>query len=432
MPCQVAYVSDGAQLTAVASDATRDAIRSGELRLTGCAFLPNDGQGTLHQLGRIRKYVERGFRLPAGPLAAAPEALRDGSPSTALRKLNYVLLELLGGRLHWEPVTPPRSATPACRPHPLMLRFAMTDRGNWHLAAPRSSAAAWQSASAARECVAPAASGAGCDGVDNWHRSLREQRAVWTAEEPRPAHCSSVEQRRKRQSVRTRRPYERTRCTREAATEPLASPSEVPVEAPARAPVRVTKEAETLGPPPSASAQQLASAARECAAPVAALPRHLCSHAESLAVWTFVRKLKKEVERTKQDARARVPQYHGWRVLGQLRRSGKGIERFDMYVLAPEVLPDMPLHALRPTNQAVRSFRGLCSLLTQRSATTASGGVVAAGAARSSGRCPMCCTEITRHRPLREEELGCRPIRVCGEDEEPMDMGQVAGEDSPL
>ena len=203
----------------------------------------------------------------------------------------------------------------------------------------------------------------------------------------------------------------------------------MPVEAPARAPVGVTKEAETLGPPPSTAAQQLASAARECAAPV---PRHLCSHAESLAVWTFVRKLKKEVERTKQDARARVPQYHGWRVLGQLRRSGKGIERFDMYVLAPEVLPDLPLHALRPTNQAVRSFRGLCSLLTQRSATTASGGVVAAGAARSSGRCPACCTEITRHRPLREEELGCRPIRVCGEDEEPMDMGEVAGEDSPL
>ena len=143
VPCQVAYVwKVGAQLTAVARAATCDAIRSGELRLTGCAFLPTDGQGTLHQLGRIRKYVERGFRLPAGPLAAAPEALRDGSPSTALRKLNYVLLELLGGRLHWEPVTPPRSATPACRPHLLMLRFAMMDRGNWHLAAPRSSAAA--------------------------------------------------------------------------------------------------------------------------------------------------------------------------------------------------------------------------------------------------------------------------------------------------
>ena len=76
VPCQVAYVGGkDARLTEVASDATRDAIRSGELRLTGCAFQPADMHGTLHQIGRMHKYVGRGFRLPAGRLAAAPEAL---------------------------------------------------------------------------------------------------------------------------------------------------------------------------------------------------------------------------------------------------------------------------------------------------------------------------------------------------------------------
>ena len=284
VPCQVAYVSGvGARLIEVASDATLDAIHRGELRLTGCAFPAADVQGTLHKLGRIRKYVERGFRLPAGRLAAAPEALRDGSPSSAL---NIALLELLKGRLNWEPVTPPRSATPACRPHPLMLKFAMTDRGQWRVVPP----------------------------------------------------CSS------------------------------------------------------------AVAQQLASAARDCAAPVAGLSPKLRKHAEALAVWTYAKKIKAEVYRSKMDMRSCVPQYNGWRVLGQLRRTGKGIDRFDLYILPPDVLPSLPLRSLRPTNRAVRSFRALHALLLQRFATTASGGVVAVGAARSSGRCPVCCTLPCCHR----------------------------------
>ena len=273
--CQVAYVSgNDARLTEVASDATRDAIRSGELRVTGCAFQADDVQCTLHQLGRVHKYVERGFRLPAGPLRAAPvELLRDEAPSTAL--INGALLDLLKGRLHWEPSTPPRIATPARRPpFPLLLKFARADAGAWRVVPPRSSAAQ----------------------------------------------------------------------------------------------------------------QQLASAATECAA------HRLRSNPEALAVWTFVMKLKAAVERTRQDARARVPQYKEWRLLVQLRQSGKGIDRVDMYVFPPDVLPDVPLHALRPTNRAVRSFRGLHSLLMQRFATTASGGVVAAGAARSIRRCPACCT----------------------------------------
>ena len=293
--CQVAYVSgNDARLTEVASDATRDAIRSGGLRLTGCAFQADDVQCTLHQLGRVHKYVERGFRLPAGPLPAAPvELLRDEAPSTAL--INGALLDLLKGRLHWEPSTPPRIATPARRPpFPLLLKFARADAGAWRVVPPRSSAAQ----------------------------------------------------------------------------------------------------------------QQLASAATECAAPMAGLSHRLRSNPEALAVWTFVMKLKAAVERTRQDARARVPQYKEWRLLVQLRRSGKGIDRVDVYVFPPDVLPDVPLHALRPTNRAVRSFRGLHSLLMQRFATTASGGVVAAGAAgttasggvvaagavRSSRRCPASCT----------------------------------------
>ena len=352
VPCQVAYVSgQGAQLTAVASDATCDAIRSGELRLTGCAFLTSDVQGTLHQLGRIRKYIERGFHLPAGPLAAAPEALRDGSPSTALHKMNDALLELFEGRLHYEPRTPTRIATPARRPpYPLLLKFAITDGGQWRVLPPRSSAAQ----------------------------------------------------------------------------------------------------------------QQLASAAKECAAPMAGLSHRLCSHPEALAIWTFVRKLKAVVERTRQDARACVPQHSSWRVLVQLRRSGKGIDRVDLYVFPPDVLPGKPLRSLRPTARAVRSFRGLHSLLMQHFATTASGGGgAAAGAARSSGRCPMCCTlpccqrpsasvehsaasdgraapplppkkrylawQCAHEEPATEQSLGCRPIRVCDEDEEVTDMGHVAG-----
>ena len=238
----------------------------------------DDVQGTTKQLRRICKYVDRGFRLPTGALAEAPRALLDEPCSTELRALVWRLLK---SRLHWEPITPPRSATPARRPQfPLLLNFAMTDSGQWRVVPPRSSAVA----------------------------------------------------------------------------------------------------------------QQLAAAARDCAAPMAGLSRKLRKHAEALAVWTFVKKMKAEVYRTKLDMRACVPQYNRWRVLGQLRRSGKGIDRFDLYILAPDVLPSLPLRSLRPTNRAVRSFRGLHALLMQRFATTASGGGGAMTAARTSRRCPACCT----------------------------------------
>ena len=273
---QVAYYYDGSRLLHIVSDATRDAIRDGELRLSGCAFQVDDMRGTISQLGRICKYVHRGFRLPSGPLAAAPRALLEEPSSTYLRVLVWRLLK---SRLHWEPITPPRSATPARRPQfPLLLNFAMTDSGQWRVVPPRSSAAA----------------------------------------------------------------------------------------------------------------PQLAAAARDCAAPMAGLSRKLRNHAEALAVWTFVKKMKAEVYRTKLDMRACVPQYNGWRVLGQLRRSGKGIDRFDLYLWPPDVLTSLPLRALRPTNRAVRSFRGLHALLMERFASTASGGGGAATAARSSGRCPAC------------------------------------------
>ena len=269
--CQVAYHSgDDARLLPVVSDAARDAIRDGELRLSGCAFQRDDVQGTTSQLGRICKYVDRGFDLPTGALAEAPRALLDEPCSTELRALVWRLLK---GRLHWEPVTPPRGATPARRPHPLMLKVAITDGGQWRVVPPRSSAVV----------------------------------------------------------------------------------------------------------------QQLA-------VPMAGLSRKLRNHAEALAVWTYVKKIKAEVYRTKLDMRSCVPQYSGWRVLGQLRRSGKGIDRFDLYILAPDVLPSLPLRSLRPTNRAVRSFRGLHSLLMERFASTASGGGGATTAARSSGRCPACCT----------------------------------------
>ena len=142
--CQVAYHSgDDARLLPVVSAAARDAIRDGELRLSGCAFQRDDVQGTTSQLGRICKYVDRGFRLPTGALAEAPRALLDEPCSTELRALVWRLLK---GRLHWEPVTPPRGATPARRPHPLMLKFAMTDGSQWRVVPPRSSAVAQQSA----------------------------------------------------------------------------------------------------------------------------------------------------------------------------------------------------------------------------------------------------------------------------------------------
>jgi hypothetical protein len=277
--CQVAFYSgDDARLLPVVSAAARDAIRKGELRLTGCAFQQDDVRGTISQLRRICKYVDRGFRLPTGALAEAPRALLDKPCSTELHALVWRLLK---GRLHWEPVTPPRGATTARRPHPpIMLKFAITDGGQWRVVPPRSSAVA----------------------------------------------------------------------------------------------------------------QQLASAAKDCAAPMAGLSRELRNHAEALAVWAFVKKMKAEVYRTKVDMRACVPQYNGWRVLGQLRRSGKGIDRFDLYVLSPDVLPSLPLRSLRPTSRAVRSFRGLHSLLMERFASTASNGGGATTAARSNGRCPACCT----------------------------------------
>ena len=195
------------------SAAARDAIRDGELRLTGCAFQVDDVRGTISQLRRICKYVDRGFRLPSGPLAAAPRALLDEPSSTHLRVLVWRLLK---SRLHWEPITPPRSATPARRPQfPLLLNFAMTDSGQWRVVPPRSSAAA----------------------------------------------------------------------------------------------------------------PQLAAAARDCAAPMAGLSRKLRNHAEALAVWTYAKKIKAEVYRTKLDMRSCVPQYNGWRVLGQLRRRPSGGRR---------------------------------------------------------------------------------------------------------
>ena len=77
VPCQVAYFSgDDARLVALMSDAARDAVRDGELRLTGCAFQVGGVRGTEQQLGRIIKYVQRGFRLPAGRLSAAPQILQ--------------------------------------------------------------------------------------------------------------------------------------------------------------------------------------------------------------------------------------------------------------------------------------------------------------------------------------------------------------------
>ena len=273
-PCQVAYYcsGDGSRLLPVVSDAARDAIRNDELRLTGCAFQRDDVRGTSSQLGRICKYVDRGFRLPLRPLTAAPRDLLDAPSSTDLRALVWRLLK---GRLHWEPVTPPRTAAPAHRsPFPLLLKFTKTDSGVWGVAAPRSS---------------------------------------------------------------------------------------------------VAKQ--------SASAKQ--SPSRDC---------KLSKHAEALAVWTFVNKIKAEVYRTKADMRACVPQYDGWRVLGQLRRRGKGIDRFDLSILPPEVLPHVPLRSLRPTNRAVRSFRGLHALLMQRFATTVSSGGGATTAARMSRRCSACCT----------------------------------------
>jgi hypothetical protein len=274
----VAYFSgDDARLVALMSDAARDAVRDGELRLTGCAFQVGDVRGTEQQLGRIIKYVQRGFRLPAGSLPPAPQALIDEPRGTNLRtRVSW----LLKGRLHSEPSTPPRTTAPARRPQFALPLRRVSDGSAWRVAAPRSSTVA----------------------------------------------------------------------------------------------------------------QQLASAARDCAAPAAGLSHRLRIHAEALAVWTFVKKMKAEVYRTKADTRACVPQYNGWRVLGQLRRSGKGINRFDLYILPPDVLRGLPLRSLRPTNRAVRSFRGLHALLMQRFATTVSGGGGATTAARTSRRCPACCT----------------------------------------
>ena len=65
-----------------------------------------------------------------------------------------------------------------------------------------------------------------------------------------------------------------------------------------------------------------------------------------------------------------------------MRRTGKGVQRVDMHVYAPWVLPHVTLEALRPTNQAVRSFAALKRLLVGRFAaatgsTSASPGDVA-------------------------------------------------------
>ena len=147
---QVAYVSDeDSQLLAVVSDAARDAIRDGELRITGCAFQAADVEGTTRQLARIIKYVQRGFRLPAGSLPPAPQALIDEPRGTNLRtRVSW----LLKGRLHSELSTPARTAAPGRRPQILLLlKFARADGGAWRVAP------AQQLASAARNRAAPTA-----------------------------------------------------------------------------------------------------------------------------------------------------------------------------------------------------------------------------------------------------------------------------------
>ena len=257
--CQVAYHAGAdSWLLPVVSDAAREAIRNDELRLTGCAFQMTGVGGTISQLRRICKYVDRGFRLPTGRLAAAPRALLDEPCRTNVREL---VCRLLKGRLHWEPVTPPRSAAPARRPYPLTHKFAKKHSGQWRAVPPRSSAVA----------------------------------------------------------------------------------------------------------------QQLKSATRDCAASTRGLSPLLLKHAEALAVWTFVKMMQAAVYQTKMDMRSCVPQYDGWRVLGQLRRTGKGVDRFDLCLWPPDVLPGRSLRSLRPTSRAVRSFRQLKALLVERFASTAWG-----------------------------------------------------------
>ena len=90
MPAQVACVIDGSEpprLVTVLTDAARTAVRNGELQLTGCAFGSGAGvRATVAQLARIVKYVGRGFRLPAGPLAPMPSTAREEAVARAPRQ----------------------------------------------------------------------------------------------------------------------------------------------------------------------------------------------------------------------------------------------------------------------------------------------------------------------------------------------------------
>ena len=68
IPCRVAYFVGANQwLREIACDATREAIRDGELRLTGSALSCLRSEGNAHscvrQMERVAKYVGRGFRL---------------------------------------------------------------------------------------------------------------------------------------------------------------------------------------------------------------------------------------------------------------------------------------------------------------------------------------------------------------------------------
>ena len=136
MPAQVARVIDGSEpprLVTVLTDAARTALRNGELQLTGCAFGSGAGvRATVAQRARVGKYVGRGFRLPAGPLAPMPSTAREEAVARAPRqrghpgrRLRRLCNQLLAGRLGWEPCTPPRAAPPPrAPPSPLRLGLA--------------------------------------------------------------------------------------------------------------------------------------------------------------------------------------------------------------------------------------------------------------------------------------------------------------------
>ena len=165
-----------------------------------------------------------------------------------------------------------------------------------------------------------------------------------------------------------------------AAPPPRAPPSPLRLGlATARAPPAAARQPMDIEALPAS-----ATAASDADATAAArLPAALRGHAEARAVWLHVREAVDTAYRTDSDLRrSAVPRLGGWRVLCQMRRTGKGVQRVDMHVYAPWVLPHVTLEALRPTNQAVRSFAALKRLLVGRFAaatgpTSASPGDVA-------------------------------------------------------